>query len=69
MATAPLSPQTPQLAQVPRVTGAVHAKIDKGPNKIAVFVFGVVFAVGIVYALSNLVRDVSHIHHPSSYAF
>ena len=67
MTTAPLSQQTPQLAQVPRVAGAVHAKIDKGPNEIAVFVFGA--AVGIVYALSNLVRDVSHIHHPSSYAF
>jgi inorganic phosphate transporter, PiT family len=69
MATAPLSPQVPQLEQVPRVTRAVQDKIDKGPHKAGVYIFGVVFAVGAVYALSNLVSDVSHVHHPASFAF
>jgi len=69
MATAPLSPEVPGLAEVPRVTAAVHNKINKGPHKIAVFVFGIIFAVGVVYALSSLISDISHIHHPASFTF
>jgi inorganic phosphate transporter, PiT family len=51
------------------VTAAVHDKINKGPHKIGIFIFLALFAIGIVYALSNLISDVSHVHHPSSYAF
>jgi len=69
MAASPLSPQIPRLAEVPRVTAAVHEKINKGPHKIAVFVFAAVFAVGVVYALSSLISDISHIHHPASFTF
>jgi inorganic phosphate transporter, PiT family len=69
MASAPLSPQVPQLVEIPRVTTAVHNKIDKGPHKAAVYIFGVVFSIGVVYALSHLISDVSHVHHPASFAF
>jgi inorganic phosphate transporter, PiT family len=51
------------------VTVAVHDKINKGPHKAGIYAFGVLFAVGIVYALSHLISDVSRVHHPSSAAF
>jgi inorganic phosphate transporter, PiT family len=51
------------------VTAAVHNKINKGPHKVAIFIFLGLFSVGIVYALSNLISDVSHVHHPSSSAY
>jgi inorganic phosphate transporter, PiT family len=69
MASAPLSPEVPQLAEVPRVAAAVHDKINKGPHKIAVFVFAIIFGVGVVYALSSLISDISHLHHPASFTF
>jgi inorganic phosphate transporter, PiT family len=47
----------------------VHDKINKGPHKAGIYAFGVLFAVGIVYALSHLISDVSRVHHPSSAAF
>jgi inorganic phosphate transporter, PiT family len=51
------------------VTAAVHEKLNKGPHKIGIFAFGVLFAVGIVYALSHLISDMSHVQHPSSAAY
>jgi PiT family inorganic phosphate transporter len=61
----PLPSPTPDVP----VTAAVHDKINKGPHKIGILIFLGLFAVGIVYALSNLISDISHVHHPSSYAF
>jgi len=55
--------------QVAPVTAAVHSKINKGPHKIGIFIFMGLFAVGIVYSLSHLISDVSHVHHPASFAF
>src|SRR5215472_9271600 len=63
------APSPPQLEQAPRVTGAVHAKINKRPHRAGVFIFAAVFAVGIVYALSHLISDISHVQHPASFAF
>ncbi|MGO9519470.1 MAG: inorganic phosphate transporter [Candidatus Korobacteraceae bacterium] len=51
------------------VTAAVHDKINKKPHKLATFIFLGLFAVGIVYALSNLISDISHVHHPATSAF
>jgi PiT family inorganic phosphate transporter len=59
---------TPLTAPAP-VTAAVHDKINKGPHKIGIFVFGALLAIGVVYALSHLISDISHVHHPSSAAF
>src|SRR5215471_9014827 len=63
------APSSPQLEQAQRVTGAVHAKINKGPHRTGVFTFAAVFAVGVVYALSHLISDISHVHHLASFAF
>src|SRR5271157_754553 len=60
-AATPLTPAPP--------TAAVHDKINKGPHKAGIYAFGVLFSIGIVYALANLISDVSHGHHPSSAAF
>jgi len=60
-AAAPLTPAP--------VTAAVHDKMNKAPHKAGIYVFGVLFTVGIVYALANLISDVSHVHHPASSAF
>src|SRR6516162_3725283 len=51
------------------VTAAVHDKINKGPHKLGVLIFAVLLTIGFVYALWNLVADVSHVHHPSTFAF
>src|SRR5450432_1620146 len=64
-AATPLNSPTPDAP----VTAAVHDKINKGPHKVAIFIFLGLFSVGIVYALSNLISDVSHVHHPSTSAF
>src|SRR5499427_7748587 len=63
------APSSPQLEQAHRVTGAVHAKINKRPHRAGVFIFAAVFAVGIVYALAHLISDISHVQHPASFAF
>jgi len=69
MATAPVSPKFPSLEQVPSVTKAVHSKINRGPHKAGIFAFAVLIAVGIVYTLAHLISDISHVHHPASFAF
>jgi PiT family inorganic phosphate transporter len=51
------------------VTAAVHDKINKGPHKLGILVFLILLTIGFVYALWNLISDVSHVHHPSSFAF
>src|SRR5271167_4857696 len=61
-AATPLSTPAP-------VTAAVHDKMNKGPHKIGIFVFAGLLTVGVVYALSHLISDISQVHHPSSAAF
>jgi inorganic phosphate transporter, PiT family len=51
------------------VTAAVHDKINKGPHKVGIFVFAGLLAIGVAYALSHLISDVSQVRHPSSYAY
>src|SRR5262249_37523325 len=75
MATAPLPPASlspqplaPTVAD-PRSTALVHDKLNRGPHKIGIFVFAALFLVGIVYALSNLIFDVSRVHHPAGSAY
>ena len=51
------------------IAAAVHDKMNKKPHKAGLYIFGVVFAIGVVYALSNLISDVGHVHHPASSAF
>ena len=56
MATAPVPIPQPELVPKP---AAVHAKLNKKPHKAGIFIFGVLFAIGIVYALAHLISDIS----------
>ncbi len=67
MAAAPV-PVSPSPQPV-LVASAVHEKMSKGPHKAGIFVFAVLFAVGIVYALAHLVSDVSAVHNPGTFAY
>jgi len=68
MATAP--------ARVPPSTGprpvalpAVHEKFSKGPGKIGILIFGVVLIIGVIYAGSHLISDLSTVHTTSVMPF
>ncbi len=47
----------------------LEAKIKRAPGKVATMVFGGVLACGLVYAGSQLVSDVSHVHSQSIFPF
>jgi inorganic phosphate transporter, PiT family len=63
MATAPTLPSPPKPGPV--AVPALHAKMSKGPGKIGVLVFGVVLIIGVVYAGSHLLSDLSGVHSTS----
>jgi hypothetical protein len=63
MAAAPTLPAPPKPGPV--AVPALHAKMSKGPGKIGVLVFGVVLIIGVVYAGSNLLSDLSGVHNTS----
>src|SRR5882724_11712340 len=63
MATAPTLPSPPKPGPV--AVPALHAKMSKGPGKIGVLLFGVVLIIGVVYAGSNLLSDLSGVHNTS----
>jgi inorganic phosphate transporter, PiT family len=67
MATAPTSlpadrPVTP--AKLVAVS-AIHDKLNKGPGKIGILIFGVILIIGAVYAGSSLASDLSTVHSTS----
>jgi inorganic phosphate transporter, PiT family len=66
MATAHVPIPQPELVPKP---AAVHAKLDKKPHKAGIFIFGVLFAVGIVYALAHLISDISTVHNAGTFAY
>ena len=69
MATAPTLPAAAKPGPV--AVPALEAKLGKGPGKIGVLVFAVVLIIGVVYAGSHLLSDLSAVHSrrssPSSY--
>jgi len=71
MATAP----TPFPARRPVPPGkpvpvsAIHDKLNKGPGKIGVLIFGVVLIIGAIYAGSSLASDLSSVRSPSILPF
>jgi inorganic phosphate transporter, PiT family len=68
MATAPAS--QPVVSKPGPVTvPSIHAKISKGPGKLGLLVFGVVLIVGVVYAGSHLISDLSGVHSGSVLPF
>jgi PiT family inorganic phosphate transporter len=68
MATAPIPPPVaarPRPVAVP----SIHAKMAKGPGKAPMLVFAVILVIGVVYAASHLMSDLSGIHTTSVMPF
>ncbi|HTZ95166.1 MAG TPA: inorganic phosphate transporter [Terriglobales bacterium] len=68
MATAS-APQSFEPKPGPVVVPSVHAKLSKGPGAIPMLIFGVVLIVGVVYAGSHLISDLSTVHTTSVLPF
>jgi inorganic phosphate transporter, PiT family len=68
MATAP-APQPFEPALKPVPVSNVHAKMAKGPGAIPMLIFGVVLLVGVIYAGSHLISDLSGVHTTSAMPF
>src|SRR5215472_16044513 len=68
MATAESFPATPPSGSA-ATSAAVHDKLSKGPGTIGTAIFLVVLAIGVVYAASHLISDLSAVHSPSIYPF
>ena len=71
MATARSSvPASPAVSPAkPVAVSAIHDKLNKGPGKIGVLIFGVILIIGAIYAGSSLASDLSTIHSPSILPF
>ena len=67
MATAPAKPSV--VPASPVAVPAVHAKLSKGPGKLGILIFSVVLIIGVVYAGSNLIGDLSEVHGSSLFPF
>ena len=63
MATAPTLPAASKPGPV--AVPALEAKLGKGPGKIGVLAFAVVLIIGVVYAGSHLLSDLSGVHNAS----
>lgn len=63
MATAPTLPAPPRPGPV--AAPALEAKLGKGPGKLGVLIFVVVLMVGVIYAASHLLSDLSGVHNNS----
>jgi PiT family inorganic phosphate transporter len=48
---------------------ALHDKMNKGPGKIGMLLFGISLIVGFIYAGSQLISDLSVVHTTSVYPF
>ncbi len=53
----------------PKAESHLDAKIKRAPGKVATMVFGGVLAAGLIYAGSQLISDVSHVHTASVLPF
>jgi phosphate/sulfate permease len=59
----------PQFLITPVAVSAIHDKLNKGPGKIGVLIFGVILIIGATYAGSGLASDLSTVHSPSILPF
>jgi len=58
-----------ELPVKPSSVHAVHEKLNKGPGKVGVLIFGLILIVGIVYAGSHLISDLSTVKSTSAFPF
>jgi len=59
----------PAEAPGPVAVSALDAKLKRGPGKIGVLIFGVVLIIGVIYAGSSLINDLSQVHSTSILPF
>jgi inorganic phosphate transporter, PiT family len=57
------------MAAAAAAPSALHEKMNKGPGKIGMVIFGIALIVGFIYAGSQLITDLSVIHTTSAYPF
>src|SRR5271170_8040355 len=65
-------PSTQRVGMTTSPTAAgssLESKIKHPPGKVATRIFGAVLAIGFVYAGSQLLRDLSHVHSSSAFPF
>jgi inorganic phosphate transporter, PiT family len=67
MSAAPAFP--PAEAPRPLAVSALNAKLKRSPGKIGVLIFGVVLIIGVIYAGSSLINDLSQVHSTSILPF
>src|ERR1700735_411548 len=48
---------------------ALEAKLEKGPGKIGMLIFGIALLVGLIYAATHLLSDLSTVHGTSALPF
>jgi inorganic phosphate transporter, PiT family len=57
------------MAAAAQAPSALHEKMNKGPGKIGMLIFGIALIAGFIYAGSQLISDLSGIHEGSVYPF
>ncbi len=68
MATAPV-PRSAEPKAGPVAVPSIHEKMSKGPGTIGLLIFGVILVIGVGYAASHLISDLSGIHNSSVMPF
>ncbi|HXY04196.1 MAG TPA: inorganic phosphate transporter [Terriglobales bacterium] len=68
MSAAPASIPSPA-APRPQPVPALEAKLKKSPGRVGVLIFGVVLIIGVIYAGSHLLNDLSQVHSTSILPF
>ena len=58
-------PPTTKAGPIPVAPHGVHEKLNKKPGTIGILVFGVVLIIGVIYAGSSLMHDLSGVHNTS----
>src|SRR5215813_3961743 len=58
-------PPTTKAGPIPVAPHGVHEKLNKKPGTIGILVFGVVLIIGVIYAGSSLMHDLSGVHNAS----
>ncbi len=47
----------------------IHAKLNKGPGKIGILVFGIALVIGLIYVIAQITSDLSVVHGVSLYPY
>src|SRR5215470_9527427 len=53
----------------PVAVHALHAKLNKGPGRLGLVIFGIVILIGLIYVASHLISDLALVPSPSLLVF